>query len=128
LGAAQEFIQKEGFKKIVQHGKKLTEIIIEKLAGSKGVELYLPSTGEEQMPTVAFNIIGLDPGEAGFILESSFGIEVRSGLHCAPLAHRTLGTFPQGTIRVSPGYFNTLEDIQVLVKAVGELVRRKNRF
>ena len=59
------------------------------------------------------------------MLDTDYGISVRVGLHCAPLAHRTIGTFPEGTVRVSPGIFNTEDDIDRLVAAVAEIVRKR---
>lgn len=67
---------------------------------------------------LSFNIKGLSPLEAGHMLENSFGIMAGTGLHCAPLIHRTLGTYPQGTIRISPSYFTTDDDIQCLNSAL----------
>ena len=55
------------------------------------------------------------------ILDQAFDIKVRAGLHCAPVAHKTLGTFPWGTVRLSPGYFNTMEEIDVTIKAIEKI-------
>ncbi len=63
------------------------------------------------MATVSASLDGWEPVDVAAALDSSFGIAVRSGLHCAPLAHRTIGTFPRGTVRLSPGPFSTDEDI-----------------
>ena len=54
-------------------------------------------------------------------LSDRYGIETRPGLHCAPLAHRTLGSFPEGALRLSPGYFNTEEEIDAVIEAVRAL-------
>jgi cysteine desulfurase/selenocysteine lyase len=64
------------------------------------------------------------PAEAGKILNSEYDILVRTGLHCAPIAHRTLKTFPEGTVRISMGYFNTLEDIEITAKAIRRIAKR----
>jgi hypothetical protein len=61
----------------------------------------------------------------GTILDQAFDIKVRTGLHCAPAAHRTLGTYPLGTIRLSPGYFNTEEEIALTLQAVKKIVRTR---
>jgi selenocysteine lyase/cysteine desulfurase len=63
----------------------------------------------------------------GFILDRDFDIAVRVGLHCAPLAHRTIGTFPEGTVRVSPGIFNTREDIDCFLSAIKEIAAGRAR-
>ena len=61
------------------------------------------------------------PQEAGTIIKQKFNISVRVGLHCAPLAHQALGTFPDGTVRFSLGYFNTLEEVGIAVQAVKQV-------
>jgi cysteine desulfurase/selenocysteine lyase len=63
----------------------------------------------------------MDPGVVGMRLEKTFGILVRSGLHCSPNSHRTLGTFPEGTVRVSPGPFNTRREISGFLAALGKI-------
>ncbi|MHC5540798.1 aminotransferase class V-fold PLP-dependent enzyme, partial [Singulisphaera rosea] len=63
----------------------------------------------------------LTPQDLGSILDTSFTIAVRPGLHCAPYIHRALGTFPDGTLRVSPGPFTTAEDIDTFVQALAEI-------
>lgn len=78
------------------------------------------------MPLVSFNVNSLDPAEVSFILDDIYDILVRAGLHCAPQAHRTLGTFPAGTVRASWGYFNTPEDVEALVKALQEITRMQH--
>ncbi|MDX1815867.1 MAG: aminotransferase class V-fold PLP-dependent enzyme, partial [Thermodesulfobacteriota bacterium] len=64
---------------------------------------------------------GMDPGEVGRRLEKGFGILVRAGLHCSPNSHRTLGTFPEGTVRVSPGPFTTRADISRFLRALRKI-------
>ena len=70
---------------------------------------------------MAFNIAGMPPSEAGLRLDEEFGILCRVGLHCAPAAHRTLGTFPDGSVRFGLGAFNTEEDVDYAVSAVQQL-------
>ena len=71
--------------------------------------------------TVSFNVEGYSPQELGGILDESFSIAVRPGLHCSPYAHRVLNSFPDGTVRVSPGHFNTAADIDLLLQALHEI-------
>jgi selenocysteine lyase/cysteine desulfurase len=73
---------------------------------------------------VSFTLTDHDPAEIGFRLDSEYDIAVRVGLHCAPTAHRSIGTFPGGTIRVSPGYFNSGEDIEIFLRALSTIVNR----
>ncbi|MDR0357684.1 MAG: aminotransferase class V-fold PLP-dependent enzyme, partial [Clostridiales Family XIII bacterium] len=80
--------------------------------------------GSERAAVVSFNIEGMNCAEVALALDASFDIASRSGLHCAPNAHRTLGTFDTGgTIRVSPGFFNTEEEIARCVEAIAEIAR-----
>jgi selenocysteine lyase/cysteine desulfurase len=71
---------------------------------------------------LSFNLEGRDPAEIGFLLDDEYGVCVRTGLHCAPDAHRSIGTLPSGTIRVSPGLFNTEKDIDALLAALEEII------
>ena len=71
-----------------------------------------------RVPVLAINCDGIDNAVAADGLSSDFGIETRPGIHCAPLAHKTLGTFPSGALRLSPGYFNTSEEMDYTIDAV----------
>ena len=70
---------------------------------------------------ISFNVAGAVPSEIGLILDESFGIMARTGLHCAPSAHRTLGTFPAGTVRFSFGWFNTPAEVELSLEALREI-------
>jgi selenocysteine lyase/cysteine desulfurase len=73
------------------------------------------------MATVSFTLEGHQPSEVSLYLDEVYGIASRPGLHCAPAAHRTLGTFPIGTVRLAAGAFNTAEEITTAVQAVAEI-------
>ena len=75
--------------------------------GFPGLRMHGPDHAEERTPVVSVTFDGLFPSEAGFLLEEGFDVLTRVGLHCAPAAHRTIGTYPQGTVRFTPGYFTT---------------------
>ena len=126
LGAGVSFVLKEGVEKIWKKEKQLTEYLLRRLRKNNGIRIYGPPEGEERMPLVSFNVNSLDPAEVSFILDDIYDILVRAGLHCAPQAHRTLGTFPAGTVRASWGYFNTPEDMEALVKALQEITRMQH--
>jgi cysteine desulfurase/selenocysteine lyase len=87
------------------------------------VVVYGPRDDTRQTATVAFNIQGMEPSTVGLRLDEEFNILCRVGLHCAPSAHHTLGTFPGGSVRFGLGVFNTLEDIHLAVDAVRELTK-----
>lgn len=121
LGAGVRFIQKTGIEKIFQHEKELTEMLLCGLSEIRGVTLYGPEDSRRRTAVVSFNIEGLECGEVAFMLEQAFGIVCRSGLHCAPLAHQTVGTLKRGAVRLSPGYFNSREEIEIAIRAVHEI-------
>ncbi len=68
-----------------------------------------------------FTIKDLDQTQLTYLLDQLHGISARAGLHCAPLAHQTIGTFPGGAIRFSPGYFTKKEEINQALAAVNQL-------
>ena len=121
LGAGIEFIQNEGLKNIRAKELHLTTEIMNGLKNIKGVKLYGSLNPLDRVAVVSFNIEGKDPADVGNILNEKYDIMSRVGLHCAPNAHRTIGTFPEGTVRVSVGYFNTEGDIDKLIKAVKDI-------
>lgn len=97
--------------------------LIDGLAALPGVVLYGPRDPARQVDIVAFTIAGMSCSEAGFRLDEDFAVECRIGLHCAPAAHRTLGTFPEGTIRFAPGLFTPPEALDAAIDAVARLAR-----
>ncbi len=111
LNAALEFVQSRG-DEILKREFELGRQLLEGLKKLPGVQLYgLPEMVEgRRLPVFAVNFDGIDNGVLASDL-SDRGLETRSGLHCSPLAHATLGIFPQGTLRLSPGFFNTEKDV-----------------
>lgn len=88
-----------------------------------GVTVYGGLDAELQTATVSFNVAGIEPSEVGLCLDEEYGIMCRVGLHCSPAAHKTLGTFPTGTVRFGLGAFNTAEEVDAAVSAVEQLAR-----
>jgi len=123
LGAGLRYILSEGLERISAHGQYLIDRLIEGLANVPEVRLYGAKDRSKQAPIVSLNIEGYEPGEVGAILDQTFDVKVRTGLHCAPGAHRTLGTFPLGTVRLSPGYFNTIQEIDLTVHALEKIAK-----
>jgi cysteine desulfurase / selenocysteine lyase len=120
LQAGLDFILEIGLDKIRAQGKLLIRQLLEGLGEIPGVVLYGPTTGERGC-AVSFNLEGHDPAVLGFLLDRDYDISVRVGLHCAPDVHRTIGSYPSGTVRVSPGFFTTEADIAYFLKALREL-------
>ncbi len=121
LRAGVEFIAKTGIDNIRHHGQQLLTKIINDLEWDDRFILYGHKNVEHKLPILSLNINGLEPSLAGSILDETYSIAVRSGLHCAPFTHKAIGSFPQGTIRISPGYFNTEDDIAQLTCALSEI-------
>jgi selenocysteine lyase/cysteine desulfurase len=96
----------------------LFEELWEGLAAIEGVTLYGPAEASHRGSALSLTVDGFAPGDVAAILDSSFGIAARSGLHCAPRAHRSIGTFPAGTVRLSPGGFNTSAETKTAVEAI----------
>ncbi len=115
----------DGVRGIQSHKRALAERFIARAGESvRGLQLYVPAdmvgTG-----VVSFNIDGIEPSEAAFHLSEGYRIMCRPGLQCAPLAHRTMGTYPRGTVRFSFGIYNTIEEVDFAVRALGEISRGK---
>ena len=121
LGAALKFIQKVGMEAIRAKELHLTEVLLEKLAGTARLTLYGPKCASCRVSTVALNIEGLQPERLTLILDRKFDIASRPGLHCASLLHKQMGTFPDGTLRLSPGFFNTEEEVDTVAAALRKI-------
>lgn len=116
------FLEKVGPGVIREHELKLVGKLRRGLSGLKQIKLFGSPDEAESMAVVSFSMEGMDSGELGYLLEEDYGILSRTGLHCAPHAHRSIGSFPQGTVRLSLSYFNTEEEIDFALKALEELV------
>lgn len=125
LRAGAEFILKTGIEVIRGKERALTARVMEGLAGIPGVTLYGPLPNHERGGIVSFTVQGIDPSFIGFTLDREYGIDVRVGLHCSPDSHRTIGTFPVGTVRVSPGWFTTEDEIETFLRAMEVIARHK---
>ncbi|MCK8816632.1 aminotransferase class V-fold PLP-dependent enzyme [Natroniella sulfidigena] len=121
LKAGVEFVLAEGLDKIRRHEEKLVAYLQDELKQIPEVTLYGPMDLKRQVPLLSFNLGLENAGEIGYILDKVFNIAVRTGLHCAPLVHQSLGTLEQGVIRVSPSYFNTEEEMEEFIMAINEI-------
>ncbi len=123
LGAGLEYIKSVGMENIRKHEEKLTEYFIEEMKKIAGVKLYGPCDIRQQAAVVSLNIKDYDSSEIAYILDEQYDIMVRSGLHCAPLAHKTIGTFDQGAVRFSFSPFNTVEEIEYGIRSIKEIAK-----
>jgi cysteine desulfurase family protein len=121
LAAGVRFVQEKGIEHIHAHEAALTERLWQKLEEMGGYEVFGHRDGARRVGTLSFRCAALPASEVGGILDQAFDVAVRPGLHCAPYIHRALGTFPEGTVRVSPGPFTTTEDIDHLAGALREI-------
>ncbi|URZ07234.1 aminotransferase class V-fold PLP-dependent enzyme [Clostridium felsineum] len=123
MNAGINFINSIGIRNIAKHEMELTRYLISNLKNKDYVKLYGPELNNRGA-VVSFNIDGIDSSDVAAILNVK-GICVRNGYHCAPLVHEIIGTKNKGTVRVSPGYFNTIEDIDKLIEALIEINKGK---
>ncbi len=121
LGAGVGFVLDEGVARIREHEVRLVRRIMDGLAGIGGISILGTPEPDERASLVTFNIDSIAPEEVGTRLDRDFAVMVRSGAHCAPSAHRMAGTYPKGAVRVSPGYFNTEDDIEAFLQAVASI-------
>jgi cysteine desulfurase / selenocysteine lyase len=121
LGAGVDWVLETGRDAIHRKEAALTEQLWQGLAEVPGVTLYGPPPGAERAPIVSCTLEGWEPTDAAAVLDQQFDIQCRAGLHCAPWAHQSLGSFPAGTIRLSPGYFNTEAEVGAVVGALRSL-------
>jgi cysteine desulfurase family protein len=121
LGAAVRRINDYGIDRIREHHAALITRLIDGLDAIPGVEIFGPPSDVERAPLVSFRVAGKAVSEVGLRLDEDYGILCRVGLHCAPAAHQTIGTFPEGTVRFGVGPFTTEEDIDRAIAAVREV-------
>ncbi len=124
LRAAVAAIQRAGFADIRAHEMALTTRFVDGVR-QLPVSVYGGYVAENWMPVVSINIPGRDSGEVARQLSAEYGIQIRSGLHCSPLAHKSMGTFPGGTLRFSFGMDTSAAEIDYALEAIGQLATKK---
>ena len=124
LMAGVAYVLDRGADAIGRHERSLLAQADALLHGVDGVRVYGPAAPQDRGSVLSFTVAGLDAAALAFELDQTYDIAVRPGLHCAPRAHRTIGTFPDGTVRISPGCFSTSEEIAIFCQAVVECVRK----
>lgn len=116
-----DFVLDTGVEALHRREAALTGRFLAGLEGLEGVRLAGPRGTENRAGVISLDFLHMDNAQAAFLLEQDCGILTRCGLHCAPAAHRALGTFPQGTVRFSPGWFTTEAEIDAALAAVRDL-------
>jgi cysteine desulfurase family protein len=123
LCAGVEHILQRGVDSLQAHLESLGRELQEGLDRIGGLTWYGPRSPAEREPIYSVNLAGYKPVELAAALEAGFRVQARAGLHCAPGAHRALGTFPGGTCRLSLGATSTREDVETALAALEELAK-----
>ena len=121
LGAGLAFVEERGVAAIRAHEAALTARLLDGLRALPRVRVFGPGDAQRRIAVVSFNLEGWSCSEVATALEERAGLCCRAGLHCAPLAHRQLGTFPGGTVRFSLGAFNREDEVDTALGALWEL-------
>lgn len=124
LGAGVGFVRRVGVPKIREHEMDLTRKFIEGAGSITGIKIYGPGAEMERVPVVSFLVRGKNTAAVGGALDKWYNIACRAGLHCAPDAHRTLGTFESKLVRFSFSYFNTTEEVDFALQCLRDIRER----
>lgn len=125
LGYSAAFVQKIGIDAIREHQKELTAILDEGLRNMNNVTVYGPSDCRKKVGIVTFNINGYDCEEIASLLNDEYGIAVRGGYHCAGLAHKTIGTWDTGAVRMSMGLYNNKRQMKIAIDAIHAISKKR---
>jgi cysteine desulfurase / selenocysteine lyase len=121
LGAGLEYVEQEGIDATRKREVALAQRLEQGLSEIPSVRIHGPSSWENRLAVLTVNIQNMVPEDVGDILDGDYGIAVRTGLHCAPLVHSGLKTFPYGGVRFSIGPFSTVDDIDAAISAMAEI-------
>jgi cysteine desulfurase family protein len=116
-----EYINEHGIESLYNHEIDLLKYFLTGLNELENIKVYGTQDIDKKVPTVSLSVKGYDLGDLGFELAENYGIMVRSGLHCAPLAHKTIGTYPEGTLRFSLGIKTTKDEIDYTLDVLSKL-------
>lgn len=123
LNEGLSYIESVGMKNIHNHELALTKTFLEGLRSITGINIIGKQDIQDRTAVVSITIDGMDPASIAYELESTYHIMTRVGLHCAPRAHQTLGTYSEGTVRFSFGYANTLEEVDMALSALHTILK-----
>lgn len=123
LGAALKFIKSTGIEKIAAKERADMQRLLACLQAEKRVTIYGPEAADRRAGLVAFNVSGMASAELAQIMNDKWQIAGRPGLHCSPLSHRAVGTYPAGSYRLSPGFFTSSEALDTACEAIKQVCR-----
>lgn len=126
LNASLKYILKTGLKTIREKELYILKYFLDELSNLSALKIIGKKHLKERTAVVSIDIPQEDTGEIAYELFKDFGIMTRCGLHCAPSAHKTLGTFPHGTIRFSFSHHNTIKDITYTIDALNQIMRKRS--
>lgn len=121
LHAALDFLNKKKTETIRSHELSLCQQFLDGLSQIKKIQVIGPKSTGNRAPVISVQIKDMEIARAAWILDQKYHIQTRVGLHCAPYAHKALGTFPEGTLRFSFGYYNTSEETEYCLRALEEI-------
>ena len=107
---------------IIKKELSLTEAFLDGISDIPEIRIYGKTDTKNRAAVVSIDIKERDPSDIAYILEDTYGIQTRVGLHCAPTAHQSLGSYPKGSIRFSFGHNNNLEEIKYCIQALKEII------
>lgn len=123
LNEGLAYIESQGMENIHNHELALTQSFLEGLQSIDGINIIGKQDIQDRTAVISITIDGIDPASIAYELESNYHIMTRVGLHCAPRAHQTLETYPEGTVRFSFGYANTHEDVESALSALHRILK-----
>jgi cysteine desulfurase / selenocysteine lyase len=127
LSAGLDWIAARGMDTIHAHELELLSLLQGGIEGIRGVHLHGTKKLANRVAVLSFTVDNYDPSDVGTILDVEYGVQTRTGLHCAPLVHEHLKTAPRGTVRMSVGPFNTQPEIETAIRAVAEIAADRNK-
>jgi cysteine desulfurase/selenocysteine lyase len=122
LHAGTQWVRDRGIDTIRSHLKQLARALINGLSELPEIKMYGPLDTDNRVAIVSFTADHKRVSEIGLKLDEGYGILCRVGLHCAPAAHKTMGSFPEGTVRLAPGVFTTMDDIKTTIRAIEQVI------
>jgi len=122
LNEGVRYIREKGMTNIRKRKEEIVLRLMESLSQYEEVLLYPEKSHRTSL--FSFNVAGMEAADIGYMLENNFGIITRSGLHCAPLIHKYIGTFTEGSLRVSPSSFTTDKEIKYFISAIDQIVKK----
>ncbi|NLV49637.1 MAG: aminotransferase class V-fold PLP-dependent enzyme [Clostridiales bacterium] len=123
LGAGIKYVLEKGTESLLEHERSLLRLTVEKLSSIKKIKLYCANNIDNQTGVLSFTVDGVQSEAVASALDEA-GIAVRAGMHCAPLAHASAGTYESGTVRVSFCAFSTSDDVEALAYALTNICKR----